>query len=259
MMLYTHVAVGVAGSLALAVFGNACSPDQFMVAAMVGAIGSAAVDVDVRDKLHDPKITDSGRTKLAVLGIVAAGIALDLIFQMGVLSDIIGRGIYAIVGLALFAIIMLIGFGIGSNGNHRAFSHSILFIVLSSIGVYLVYPPATIYYALGSVLHLLLDLLNHPVVGGHGIWLLYPIKIGKGIALKWCKASGTGNKVFYFLGIILFLLVSAFYSACLWLANFVLWIFIPAVIIAYMIIIMHLVRKKSEREIRHLKHIQGEL
>lgn len=259
MMLYTHVAVGVAGALTYAVIGNACSPDQFMVAAVAGAIGGTAVDIDVRDKMTYPKITDSGRTKLAVLGIVAVGIVLDLFFQMGVLSYIIGRGIYAIVGLVLFAITMLIGFGLGADGNHRTFSHSILFVVLSSIGVYLVYPPATIYYALGSVLHLLLDLLNHPVVGGHGIWLLYPIKIGKGIALKWSKAAGTGNKVFYFLGIILFLLVSAFYIACLWIANFASWIIIPAVIIAYMIIIMHLVRKKSEREIRHLNHIRGEL
>ena len=130
-----------------------------------------------------------------------------------------------------------------------------LFVFLSATCVYCVFPEATLYYSIGCILHLLLDMLNN-AFNGHGVWLLYPLKTGKGIAFGWCKAGRSANKVFYFIGLSLFIASSIYFiymirnlkdSVC------------PMIIAAYMIVVMHFVRVKSEREQRHIMHIRGEL
>ena len=88
--------------------------------------------------------------------------------------------------------------------------NSLLFVVITSVSVYCIYPDTAVYYFIGSILHLLFDMLNNPFQN-HGVWLLYPIETGKGIALGICKAARTGNKICYFVGIISFVVISVFY------------------------------------------------
>ena len=117
------------------------------------------------------------------------------------------------------------------------------------------YPDAATYCFVGGVLHLLFDMLNNPF-NNHGVWLLYPIKTGKGIAFGICKAARTGNKICYFAGIILFVGMSAFYF---WRIGDVMKAIAPAVVLIYMVVAMHFVRQKSEKEQRHIMHMRGEL
>ena len=251
MMGYTHAAIGAAGALTLAAMNGDGSPTLYITASIAGALGGVAVDIDTRDNLTNPKVTDAGRTRLAIVGLLGIGILLDGVFKTGILTTAISRQYTALTGLIVFAVILLIGF----FTPHRTFSHSLLFIGITSIGVYCIYPDAATYYFVGGILHLLFDMLNYPF-RNHGIWLLYPIKPGKGIALGICKAARTGNKICYFAGIIIFVGMSAIY---IWEIGNVAKAVSPTIIFVYMVISMHLVRRKSEKEQRHIMHMHGEL
>ncbi len=111
------------------------------------------------------------------------------------------------------------------------------------------------YYLVGFLLHLILDMLNNEY-NHHGIWLLYPIKSGDGIALGLCRAGRTGNKVFYFIGIGMFIAFSALYITKFNSINDTVPLF---VILAYVLVSFHFVRTQSESEQRHIMHINGEL
>jgi len=171
MMGYTHAVVGAAGALATAaIIGNG-TPELYMTAVISGALGGVAIDIDAKDRFSNPKVTDAGRTRLAVLGLIGLGFLLDYLYKAGVLRSIAQKQNTAIVGAVVFLVVMSIGF----FSKHRTFSHSFLFIILSALGVYFILPEAVLFYSVGCILHLMLDMLNYPY-HGHGVWLLYPIK-----------------------------------------------------------------------------------
>ena len=228
MMGYTHAAIGAAGALSLAALNGDGSPALYITAALAGAVGGVAVDIDTRDNLTNPKVTDAGRTRLAIVGLLGISILLDWFFKTGILMTAISRQYTALTGLIVFAVALLIGF----FSPHRTFSHSLLFIAITAIGVYCIYPDAAIYYCIGGLLHLLFDMLNNPF-NNHGVWLLYPIKTGKGFV---------GMSVFYF-----------------WRIGDVMKAISPAIVLVYMVVAMHFVRQKSEKEQRHIMHMRGEL
>lgn len=249
MMAYTHVAWGVAGAVSLALIGGDSTPGTYVMAVVAGALGGAAVDIEVKDQLSNPKVTDAGRTRLAVLGLLGLGVLVDWLFKLGVLSKIIDTGFVALGGVIAFLIFMVMC----HFTPHRTFTHSLFFIAISGFCVGAVYLDAAKYYAVGALLHVILDMFNYKVQG-HGIRLLYPIKFGDGIALKLCKAGGTGNKVLYFIGLVLFALGTAIY---IYVnednGNFIA----PVIVAVYIIVVLHFVRRKSERELRHIAHMRG--
>lgn len=248
MMGYTHASIGAAGALTVAVTCFDVTPEFCMVASVAGALGGVIVDIDSKD---NKKVTDAGRTRIAVLGLLALSIVLDLLFDYNILFDIISREYAAIGGAVVFLIVSAIGY----TSEHRTFSHSLLFVLLTTLSVYSVYPQADAFFAIGATLHLILDMLNNPYQG-HGVWLFYPIKKGKGIAAGVCKAARNGNKAFYFIGQVVFVGASGY---SIWLINDWTKCISLLVIIVYMLVIMHFVRVKSEKEQRHLMHIHGEL
>lgn len=250
MMDYTHVAWGAAGAVSLAALGGDGSSGTYVMAAVAGALGGAAVDIEVKDQLSNPKVTDAGRTRLAVLGLIGLGVLADWIFKLGTISKIIDSGYVALGGVIAFLIFMVIC----HFTPHRTFTHSLFFIAISGVCVGAVYPDAAIYYAVGALLHVILDMFNHKVIEGHGIWLLYPIKFGDGIALKLCKAGGTGNKVLYFIGLVLFALGTAMYVYRFKDNGNII---APIIVAVYIIVVLHFVRIKSERELRHIAHMHG--
>lgn len=249
MMGYTHVAIGAGGALAVATFGPYTSPEMYMVVAITGALGGVAVDIDTKDHYSNPKVTDAGRSRLAILIMLGLGVALDYVFSFGILQYILSRKYIALGGAIAFLLLMLIG----HFTEHRTFSHSILFTILTTVCVYCVCPGAAVFYFVGCVLHLILDMFNYPF-NDHGILLFFPIK-GKGIAFGVCKAARTGNKVIYFIGMAIFVAMTVY---LLWKMDESY--YIQSIIIGvYMIVAMHFVRKVSEKEQRHIMHMRGEL
>lgn len=252
MMGYTHAAIGAAGGLAAAILFGAtdATPALYVTATIAGAIGGVAVDADVIDQREGRIVTDGSRSRLAVIGLLIVGLLLDIGAEMGILSSILSKSDNARIGFFGFLILFLIANLIGRFVGHRTFSHSLWFILLTTVCITLGYPVAGGYYFLGAILHLLFDLLNHqaPNKDGtwHGVWLLYPIKLGKGIALKKCKAFGTGNTTIYFLSMILYVALSIYYVR---LMGSVEQAVAPVILLVATIVILHFVRRKSEKEL----------
>ena len=251
MMGYTHVAVGAAGAVGLAASAGFTTPEAYILAASFGALGGAAPDIDVDNHFSHPTMTDGIRTMIACLGMMALSVVLDLVLKIGIMSTIVTEKYTAIGGLIVFIILM----GIGHFTEHRTFTHSLLFTVLTTICIGVVKADAAPYYLVGCALHIILDLFNKKY-HSHGVRLLYPLKIGNGIAFGLCKSDKAANKALYFIGLVCFVAVTI---------HFIMQIgsitksIAPIAILVYMVIVMHFVREKSERELRCLMHIHGEL
>lgn len=251
MMGYTHAVVGASGALAYALSNGDYTPELYAVAVVAGTLGGVLVDIDTRDHKTNPKVTDASRSRYAALGLLLLGIIIGLFTQAKILMECFIEPSVLIFGLFSFILICIIGF----FTPHRTFSHSLLFIVVSTISISLICIRTLEYYFIGALLHLILDMLNNPYQQ-HGIWLFYPLKTGKGIAFGMCKAARTGNKIIYFMGLFIFLFLSSIYI--LQMKDIVNAI-IPCIIILYMVMVLHFVRKKSEKEQRHIMHIKGEI
>lgn len=196
-------------------------------------------------------MTDAGRTRWAMLGLVVVCLLLDYFLKYGILQAITERRNNAVIGLVLFGVVLLAARMIK---GHRTFSHSLLFVFFTAECINLIYPAMTLYYLAGSLLHVFVDLFNNPVPGPnddwnkkHGIWLLYPIK-GKGISFGICKAGGIGNKILYFGGAISYLILTVIYCMSFNEGNEAM----PIVIVSlYLLVVLHLVRKESEKELQN--------
>lgn len=252
MMGYTHEAIGAGGAVAASIVlsSGKLTPGNFIVAAVSGIIGGIMVDADVVDQKVPNKVTDGSRSRLAAIGILIVGLVLDYVFHLGIREDIILHKNEAIGGAVAFIVLGVMAHIIGLTIGHRTFSHSLWFVALTTISVYFIYPSASVYFFIGAILHLLFDLLNYqaPNKNGswHGVWLLYPIKRGDGIALRKCKAAGTGNKTIYFIATITTVALTGYYALSM---HNSITVIAPIILIIASVIILHFVRVKSEKEI----------
>ncbi len=190
MMSKTHLTMGMATSLAVALF--ATQPQNLsntLVALAGGAIGGVLADVDTvnNDYKHDALIG-----QLLGFGMLALATVIDYYMKLGMCDHVLSSNIvFSIVaGIAFFAIYIA-----GFISEHRTFTHSLLAMGLFSGCFALVFPRLGLAVLIGYVSHLLLDLLNKKDVP-----LLYPYK--KGICFKLCYASKTANLVFMLIGFI---------------------------------------------------------
>jgi hypothetical protein len=127
MMGYTHAAIGAAGGVAAALFlreGDATSA-LYVTAAVAGIIGGIAVDADVVDQRDKKVVTDGSRSRLAAIGILILGLLLDVVFKMGIISNVLSAPNSLLKGLVGFVILFLIAHHIGRIVGHRTFSHSL--------------------------------------------------------------------------------------------------------------------------------------
>ena len=186
MMSKTHVAVGVASSLGLALaFPN--SPHVILASVAFGSLGGTTPDVDILD--HDYKF-DALIGQLISLGICLHAVVIDWILGNEILSYIFEHKILSLFGITVFIALYSIGF----FANHRGFTHPLLSLLLFSLAICLIYPPAVPFYAVGYFSHLAIDLLNKS-----GIQLFFPFKPKP--CLKLCYAGKIGNKVLMFVGL----------------------------------------------------------
>ena len=186
MMSKTHVTVGIASSLGLAlVFPK--TPQIILVSIAFGALGGTTPDVDILDDdyKHDALIG-----QVIPVGLCGLLLGLDWLLQYEILSSIINHKILAIIGVIGYLILYLIGFG----SDHREFTHSFLSLLLFSIAVAFIHLPAVPFYAIGYFSHLAIDLLNKK-----GIQLFFPLEPRP--CLKLCYANEAGNKILMYLGL----------------------------------------------------------
>lgn len=181
----THLVVGVASVLTLT---QPKSVREAVLAVGVGAVGSLISDIDVGS-------SESRKGADKIIGMLGAVVILifllDHYFHAGVWERIISnRGVTEI----LIGALLFIGTCVfGMEQPHRSFMHSILALVILEIALTIMMPSANLYFAIGFISHLAIDLLNRKKV-----LLLYPLKAGW--CFKLCHANGIVNRVLLYLG-----------------------------------------------------------
>lgn len=184
MMSKTHLAVGVATSLAVI---HPQTIQGCMVAVMGGAVGGVLADNDILDNDYQ---ADALIGQVLAFGITAITLVLDYYFQIGICSSIYSQPLLPIIGGIGFIILYIIGF----FSEHRTFTHSFLALILYTFVAWLIYKPIALAISVAYLSHIMLDILNKRKVP-----ILYPLEFG--ICLKLCYANKTANKVFMYVGL----------------------------------------------------------
>ena len=193
MMSRTHVAIGIASSLAILQPTNV---EEFVLSVVGGAAGGIVCDVDA---LKDDYQND------ALIGQIIGFVSLILLLvyywltNHNVIVQIIHNKI-SLIGLAVFVVMYIIGY----FSKHRTITHSFLGMIAFCGSIYCICPKLIFSYVIGFATHLVLDLMNK-----REIYLLYPF--GKGICFKLCYAGKTANTVLMYLGIVFSLGLSVYF------------------------------------------------
>ena len=191
MMGKTHIAIGVASALLVTM---PTSRTGVIAAIVGGALGSVMADVDVKidtsNNYARKASMDALYGEIAAIALSASLLAVDFVAHGGLCASVVGNPTLAIAGaIGLAALI-----AIGENSEHRDRTHSILFMVLSSVAAVLINMQIGIAFFIGYASHLLIDLLNKREER-----LFYPLK--KGVCFSVCYADRLGNELLFALGL----------------------------------------------------------
>lgn len=199
MMGETHVAVGAAAAVAIAC---PTSIGECLAAAAIGALGGVVCDLDVRTSRVR---RDALRARVAVLVFITVALAFGVLTR-GVFGETLTMSVPVCI---VAGVIVLVATGVfARRSGHRAFSHSLMALVLYSVGVGLLSVELVGPFAVGFLSHLVLDMLNKQPVRA-----LYPM--GKGFSLGLCRAGGLVNRMLLIGGAALLLLEIAFAAGVL--------------------------------------------
>lgn len=187
MLGKTHMTVGIAATLAIT---RPASLAELVLAAGIGGVGAVISDIDVgTSESHKDANKIIAMATITMIGIGA----LDYYFQLGIWNRIkSNRTVYQM----LIAAFVFLGICVyGKEQPHRSFMHSFLAMLLLSGVIAVIYPGAVIYFAIGFLSHLTLDIFNYKKVR-----LCYPSK--KGICFRMFHAHGMANDIAFITGVI---------------------------------------------------------
>lgn len=182
----THAAIGVATALLIM---QPKTINELALGTGVAIIGSLLPDVD----------TSRSKAARAVSKLVLAigvGLVAFLCFGKYIKLDNTMIGSDNIGNIIGGACILLGVSIIGYFQPHRGFMHSLVALMLTSIGVEIMAPQLLVYYVIGFASHLVLDVTNYK-----GEQLLWPIQAP--ISLKLCKSDGVANTILCVIGTML--------------------------------------------------------
>lgn len=154
-------------------------------------------DYEENGKYENP--FDYGKLKRAwtvprriVLAMFLILLPLDYLLELGICKEVMAQDpAHSIAGVV---ILLLFCFIIGRHSPHRTFTHSILYILLFSTGIYFISPMMALPALVGGFSHLMLDVLNN-----EGIRIFYPFKWK--ICLHKLQPDKTANTVFMWAGL----------------------------------------------------------
>lgn len=176
----THIAGGLAITMALAM------PQGFKELAVcltAATIGSVISDIDITT-------SESRRdlNKILIISVIAivVCIILEVVFKLGIVSLLQSETdmMRILCGIGFFLFICCFGI----NTPHRSFMHSAICVIALSGIVWLIFPIATIPFAISMLSHIFLDFFNTKKVQ-----FFYPLKKPR-IAFKLCSSDGKVNK-----------------------------------------------------------------
>lgn len=181
MMFKTHAAAGIASAVFIT------HPDDIkslFICGTAACIGSVISDVDVTTSK-----SRKGLGKIIAIAGVAAAVTCvaEFLFKPGIFSYIQKNTslMQVLMGIIFFIAVCIFG----EHQPHRTFMHSIIGGILLTASVAVILPQCSMFFAIGFISHILLDLLNEKKVQ-----LLYPSK-KLSFSLCVCKAGKTADKV----------------------------------------------------------------
>jgi len=187
----THAAVGICAATFLLV------PKVDIKTALVGlgfvVVGSYATDADLKVSKAGQIVSDIvfGAIALAILYLV-----LTIKFHYNVLG-IIGGNMPS-EGRGLGACLIAGSIVLGRITGHRKYMHSFLGLFTMNVGVWLVSGNFVVWFGLGYVMHMIVDLLNEKKEA-----LLFPLSIGD-VCFSICKSNGSANWIMSSLAYVVF-------------------------------------------------------
>lgn len=182
MMSKTHVAVGIACSLAAAPE----TIEGLSYALMGGAIGSLICDIDRNSENPSRDVKQGWAIAFTVftVGFLHESYAR---WQQFKAEYLLSRPLTLIcIGLLLILLLFVI------NSAHRGFSHSLMMMVISAVLIYFINRQTSLFYMIGFLSHLFLDVLNKKPVR-----IFYP---AKGFCLGWFYVDGLANRILLLCG-----------------------------------------------------------
>jgi len=182
MMSKTHIAVGIAAALAAA----PPTVEGLSYALMGGAIGSLICDIDRSSERPSRDFKQGWAIAFTVFfaGFMHESYARWQAFK----AEYLLANPVRLICLGLLVVLLLFAI----YGAHRGFSHSLIMFAASSVLVFFINRQTSLFYAIGFLTHILLDILNKKPVR-----VFYP---AKGICLGWCYSDGIANSITLLLG-----------------------------------------------------------
>ncbi len=181
-MSKTHLAIGLAASLAAA----PPTAEGLSYALMGGAIGSMICDID-RGSTRPTKDLKQG-WGLAFTIFFTAFMHKSYAYWQSFKAEHLLSNPLLLICLGLLIVLLMASI----NGTHRGFSHSLLMFAGSSVLIYFISRKTCLFYCIGFLTHLLLDVMNKKPVQ-----VFYP---AKGVCLSLFYANGLANRVLLLLG-----------------------------------------------------------
>lgn len=181
MMGKTHLCVGMASALLVALPAAGEGLAVPLAALAGGALGGVTADVDILD---NGLFSDAHTSQMSAVGVVALALFADSLFHAGLWKDITASQRALSLGLIAYGVLLVLGF----FSAHRTFTHSLLAGALFTGAVSLLSLPLAGFYAIGYGSHLALDLLNRT-----GMQIFYPLP-GRH-CLRLCYAGGWANSL----------------------------------------------------------------
>lgn len=181
------MAAGIAATVAIS---RPATLAELVLAVGVGGVGAVISDIDIgSSESHKDADKVIAMTTITMIGI---GV-LDYFFSLGIWNKMTSnRTVYQM----LIAMLAFIGICVyGKEQPHRSFMHSFLAMILLSAIIAVIYPGAVIYFVIGFLSHLVLDIFNYKKVR-----LFYPLK--KGICFRIFHARGMANDIIFIIGVI---------------------------------------------------------
>lgn len=186
MMSKTHIAVGIAASMAIM---HPANVEGCLLAVTGGAIGGVLADIDTLN--NDSPKRDALVGQLISVGITVVAFLLDFLFKTGIGKTVVTQNkIFLIPGVIIYIGCWILGF----LSDHRTLTHSILAALIFSAAVFAICPKMAIPFFIGYIIHLILDLLNKKKFR-----ILYPLKWE--FCLGLCYAGKTANTVIMYVGL----------------------------------------------------------
>lgn len=181
----THAALGAfCGATACTLTGNT---DMFtlLLGVTFGAVSALAPDIDV-----DGSIGNKAVKRSIPIAIISLALVCFCISVKGSKISFLGMGSKVIAIIVLLLMTLL-----GMGSPHREKTHSIVYCIVSSLCVLLLYAPAAFFWCVGYGSHLVADLFNTK-----GCSYAWPMK--KKWCLGLCKANGAVNTGLMYCGIV---------------------------------------------------------